>query len=123
MNKYRSVALAAFFTVAVLALLSQLPLIVSVPILMIWPFVSVGELVVDGYARLLVGSGLMLFAGWRIAVLLPVYFGPSELVQYGQYMTEAQLLVVLVLFAVAVGLGYAGARSLQKARASQAQTE
>lgn len=116
-------ALAAFFTVAVLALLSQLPLIVSVPILMIWPFVSVGELVVDGYARLLVGSGLMLFAGWRIAVLLPVYFGPSELVQYGQYMTEAQLLVVLVLFAVAVGLGYAGARSLQKARASQAQTE
>ena len=123
MKKYRSVALAAFFTVAALALLSQFPLIVSVPMLMIWPFVSVGELVVDGYARFLVGLGLTLYAGWRITVLLPVYFGPSDLVQYGQYMTEAQLLVVLVLFAVAIGLGYAGARSLHKTRTSRAQTE
>ena len=116
MNRYQSVALALLLIVAALGVLSQLPLIVSVPLLIIWPFVSVDQLVIDGYARFLAGSGLVLFAGWRIAVLLPVYLGPSGLVEYGQYMTESQFMALVVLFAVAFGLAYAGARSLRKAR-------
>lgn len=123
MNKYRSVALALLLLVVALVVLTQLPLMISITILLIWAFVSVGELAVDGYARLFAGLGLALFAGWRIIVLLPIYLGPSGLVQYGQYMMEAQFLAVMVLFAVAIGLGYAGARSLYKANATKVQPE
>ena len=123
MNRYRSVALALLLLVLALVVLSRIPLMISVPILLIWPFVSMGELVVDGYARFFAGLGLALFAGWRIVVLLPIYIGPSGLVQYGQYMMEAQFLVVMVLFVVAIGLGYAGARSLYKASTTKEQPE
>ena len=121
MNRYQSTALALLLLVAAVAVLSQLPLIVSVPILLIWPFVSLGHLVVDGYARFFAGLGLALFAGWRIVVMLPMYLGPSGLVEYGQYMMEAQFMANVVLFAVALGLAYAGVRSLRKPRVSREQ--
>lgn len=121
MNRYQSTALALLLLVAAVAVLWQLPLIVSVPILLIWPFVSLGNLVVDGYARFFAGLGLALFAGWRIVVMLPMYLGPSGLVEYGQYMMEAQFMAIVVLFAVALGLAYAGVRSLRKPRVAREQ--
>lgn len=119
MNPYRSSIIALLLLAAALAVLSQLPVIVSVPVLLLWPFVSVGQPVIDGHARLAVGSLLVLFSGWRLAVLLPGYLGRADLVAYGQFMMEARFLVILVLFIVSLVLCYAGARSLYKLRASR----
>ena len=123
MSRFWSIAIALLSLAVLLFVISRVPLILSVTILFLWTFVSIGELVVDGYMRLLAGSVLALYAGWRVIVLLPVYFGQSDLVPYAQYMMEAQFWVVVVYFAGAVGLVYAGVRSLRKSNTPQVPTE
>ena len=123
MSRFWSIAIALLSLAVLLAVISQIPFILSIPILFLWTFVSIGELVVDGYMRLLAGSGLALFAGWRVIMLLPSYFGQSDLVPYGQYMMEAQFLAAVFFFAGAVGLVYAGVRSLRKSNTPQVRTE
>ena len=114
MSKYKPIALSLLFLIIALPMLSQFPLIISIPIILIWPFISIGTLIVDGYARLIAGAGLAIFSGWKIVALLPKYIGASDLVQYGEYMMKAQFHVVVIVFIISIGLSYAGFRSLNK---------
>ena len=114
MNKCKSIALSLLFLIIVLTMLSQLPLIVGIPIILIWPFISIGTLIVDGYARLIAGASIAIFTGWKTVELLPKYIGTSGLVQYGEYMVKAQFHVVVIVFIISIGLSYAGVRSLNK---------
>jgi hypothetical protein len=116
MNRFGLFPLVVVLSIAWLALLFYLPLMFSLLLLLAWPFITVGHLLVDGYLRGITGLGLASIGLWQLATLLPIFRGHSDLAPYAQYMAEAQFYWDAVLIVVAALLAGAGGRSVLMAR-------
>lgn len=110
--------LGFFLSLGWLIVLFYLPFILSLLLLLIWLFISIGQVVVDGYMKAIVGGILAGTIGWNTVALLPTFLGHSDYVQYAGFMIEAQFFVGLAATLAAFALFGVGLRALLKARRS-----
>lgn len=96
-----------------IAALWKLPIIISMPCIFVWSFISVKQQVIDGYVRLITGVVVLVMGAWNVIAAYRTLNG-SKLVQYAQFMLETQYLFGFVSVLIGSLLAASGGRSLLK---------